>query len=179
MIKRTSIIAIMLMVLGAGALVAQDSETHDISININAVALLDIIDGTQISLTAETTTAGAAPTGNSDTSKELRYTSVIDSGAGTSRNITAEITAGSVPSGLSVTIESSAPSGSGTVGSTAGSVTLSSVSAQSIITGIGSGNTGTTSGPTLTYQLSVDSIGDLDAANSGTVTVTLTITEEV
>jgi hypothetical protein len=114
------------------------------------------------------------PTGSSDTSKILQYTSLV--AAGTTRNVTAAWGgADSAPAGTALLLEAtSVPGGCGTA---AGQITVSDI-AQNIITGIGSCATGTgASGAQLQYDLDITAVGSLVVGDSSTVTITFTLTD--
>lgn len=100
-----------------------------------------------------------------------------------SRRVTAAITSGTVPGGmvLKVTAGAAAGSGDGTLGGTAGVVTLDGT-AQNVVTAIGSCYTGdgTTNGHQLTYALELDAGGnyaDLDINDATTLEITYTLTD--
>jgi hypothetical protein len=157
---------------------------HSVSINIPEVALLDLEGGTSVSLSpSEPTEAGDAFNfaTATDASTWVNYSSIVASG--NTRSVTAEITTGSVPTGLllKVTASSDAAKGKGTMGTPASQITLSNTP-KNIITGIGSCYTGNgeTSGSNLTYALelnSVDDYNELVQANTS-LTITYTLTED-
>lgn len=170
---------------------AQDTRTdaHDVSVTIPEVALLDleVASGSKnITLAATAPTeAGNSITFTSATNNTLwmNYSSIKRTGTDPSRKVTVSLT-GSVPGGtvLRVIGGNDAAGGAGTVGSPTPIVTLSST-AQDFITGIGSAYTGTGAnrGHNLTYSLGLSATAGsyalLDAANSGTVTVTYTLSD--
>ncbi|VAW22727.1 hypothetical protein MNBD_BACTEROID01-99, partial [hydrothermal vent metagenome] len=111
----------------------------------------------------------------------VNYSSVVAAQA--SRNVTVQITNGSVPTGLTLTVAADvdAGAGNGTAGSSAGTVTLSST-AQTLISGVKScwtGN-GSGSGHNLTYALNLTSADNYsDLANADTdITITYTLTDD-
>jgi len=183
------------LILFFGALVfaqanAQDTNTdaHDVVIGIPEVALLDIESGsgTSINLTpAAPSEAGNAISFSSttNTSLWLNYSSIIGSTTEPTRKVTAAITSGTVPGGmlLKVLAAADAGGGDGTMGTSAGQLTLSGT-AQDLVTGIGSCYTGngTSNGHQLTYTLLLNPVAgsyanlDFDDANTLSVTYTLT-----
>jgi hypothetical protein len=168
-------------------LFAQDTNqgSHSISINIPEVALLDIEGGSSITLTPSSPIeAGLALDFSTATNNTLwvNYSSIVASGK--ARTISAAITSGTVPTGLTlkVTAGSYAGSGKGTHGSATSQVTLSGTG-QSVITAIGSSYTGNgaSSGHNLTYSLDLlnaDSYTNLVQANTP-ITVTYTINDDL
>lgn len=168
---------------------AQDTnkDKHNIDIKIPEVALLDIEAKSSTTLTFEgkaPTEAGLAIEFGTDANKDLwlNYSSIVGSKTEKSRDVTVQITSGTVPNGLSIEVaaEKDAGGGAGTVGTPAGTLTLSSA-AQKIITGVGSCYTGdgTTKGHNLSYLVKLDNskYGDLDFDQSGSVEVTYTLTD--
>lgn len=178
-----------LIVLSANATFAQDTKTanHLVNISIPEVALLDI--------EATTTTinlAGTAPIeaglpmafGADATNATIwmNYSSIVKGAL--LRNVGVKITAGTVPTGLKLTVLAGAASatGAGTKGAASAALTLTA-SSQNILTGIGSAYTGngTANGHLLTYQLGLsDTAADyanLDFDISNTVTITYTLSD--
>jgi hypothetical protein len=161
-----------------------DQDQHDVMFTIPEIALLDIEPtSSTITLTLEAPIAGGAPvtvsTDGTDNSKWLNYSSSVSPSA-TTRNISAHITSGSVPSGISLKLQASAYTGigAGVLGTPIGLITLNN-SPQNIITGIGGAYTGdgSTNGHQLTFTLSLENYGLLDNDNSTTIEVTFTITD--
>ncbi len=117
--------------------------------------------------------SGALATNNDNW---LNYTSAVQ--LGTTRNITARISAGTLPSGLSLQLTAGASgSGGGTRGTSAGVVTLTSTN-QNILTGITGAYTG--DGSNFGHQLSfalqaVNGNFATIATGSSTITITYTI----
>lgn len=181
------------IVLSANASFAQaDSKvaSHNVTINISEVALLDLESSTGTAITL----AGTAPTeageamsfaDATDSSIWMNYSSIV-SGTST-RNVTVAITGtGTVPEGLNLTVlaAADAAAGAGTLGAANPSVIILSGTPQDIIEGIGSAYTGdgSSAGHKLTYQLeyATDAAADyskLDFNNSDTVTITYTLTD--
>ncbi len=161
-----------------------DTDFHDVSMTLPEVALLDIEpDNSSIVLYLSPPLEGGDPvivaTGGTDHSKWLNYTSAI-SPSGTYRTVTAQITSGAVPSGLELSLQALAYSGSGAghLGTPTGSIVLSNV-AQNIITGIGGAYTGNGSfqGHELDYSLTLLNHASLDFDEAATIEITFTITD--
>lgn len=189
--KLSLIIASFVIVSGMSKVaIAQDNNdtneaSHGVNITIPTVALVDVEDAdgeaTTINLSPDVSAleAGEAidfSTAN-DNSLWLNYTSIV--GSGQTRNVTASIS-GTMPSGVSLKLQASGVStGNGTLGSSAGQITLSETG-QNVVAGIGSAYTesGVNNGHQLTYSLDMDveSYENL-VADEYNVTVTYTITE--
>lgn len=151
------------IVLSANAAFAQDTKvaTHLVTITIPQVALLDLEVATG---TTDVTLAGTAPTeaglpmtfGTAATNATIwmNYSSIVKGIL--LRNVGVAITAGSVPTGLKLTVQAGvdAGTGAGTMGTASSVLTLTGTS-QNIITGIGSAYTGdgAAKGRNLTYNL--------------------------
>ena len=189
----TKLLTFSLLIGGLGlAAQAQDTNTdsHALTVNIPEVALLDLEAdlGTSITLeaTAPTEAGLGADVNDSDDTIWVNYSSIVNGTQDASRNVTVEISAGTVPGGTMITLQAAAYSGSsgdGTQGTAGSAVTLSST-AQDIITAIGSCYTGdgVSSGHQLTYTLALDSTdpdaySKLDADDSNTLTVLYTLTD--
>ena len=166
-----------------------DSDSHDITISVPEVAILDIEPSASkdISLTPTAPTEAGNPISFAtaeNTSLWLNYSSIIGTTTEASRLITVAITGGTVPAGLDLTVQAAADAGTGagTMGTAAGgALTLTGV-AQNIVTAIGScyTNTPENNGHNLTYKIILESGGDyadLDFDDSATVTVTYTISD--
>ncbi|MBS3992591.1 MAG: hypothetical protein KGZ87_02625 [Bacteroidetes bacterium] len=185
--KTTKLVLLaIIMLMAFSSAYSQDTNTdsHTISIGIPKVALLDIesATGKNISLqgTAPTEAGEMVNFNATNSSLWLNYTS-IKSTANPSRNVSVQITAGTVPAGLQLTVQAGSFSGSGvgTFGTSAGVITLTGT-AQNLLTGIGSAYTGNgpSNGHNLTYTLSqVGSYAALDFDNSNTLTVTYTLSD--
>ena len=167
--------ALILLVGAVGVFAANDTATHDVTMQVLEVALIDLNDTGTITLTTTPPGAGGADvTGDSDTSKLLQYTSLVATGV--TRNITVQWGGtDAAPAGTSLLVEAtSVPAGCGVA---APQVTLSSV-AQNLVTTIGSCATGTgASGAQVTFTFSVDDIPSLVVGDNKTVTVTYTLTD--
>lgn len=165
---------------------AQDDadDLHTVAISIPEVAILDLEGTTSISLAVEAPTeAGEAVDFSNATNNDiwLNYSSITGTSEPT-RTVAAKISNNSVPSGmlLKVTAGADASAGDGTMGTSAGQVTLTS-SDQTVISGIGSSytGTGTSKGHQLTYALELDptagSYAQIDFDEDVTLTITYTI----
>ena len=139
---KTTVLAIVLMlVFDATAFALSDTATHDVTMQINEIALIDLNNATAITLTTNPPAAGGeAVLGDTDNTKLLQYTSLV--AAGVTRSITVEWGGGdSAPTGTSLSVEATsvpANCGAAVVGGTA----ISSTPA-AIIDTIGSCATGT------------------------------------
>lgn len=167
---------------------AQDSGTdsHDITISVPAVALVDIEPSANNSITmafVAPTEAGLPLTNPTDnTALWLNYSSIID-GDNPDRTISVQVDA--VYLGADILVEAAvyAGNGEGTMGTPSAQLTLTGI-AQNIITGIGSAYTGdgANNGHNLTYSLVASGAGtanyaDLEADAGTDVTVTYTISD--
>jgi len=170
---RAIIVAALFIVVGGFAFAQTDTESHDVQINVVEVAMLDLNNLTTVVLsTQDPANAGDAVSGSIDNAKRMFFTSL----ASGNRTVDARISAGSAPAGTGVSIvASNVPAGCGTASA---AVTLTG-SDQSFITGIGSCHTGLAPGITLTYQLVITDETQLSAGDTGTVTVMLTLTDDV
>ena len=174
--RRISIALLLLVFAASVSFGLTASDNHDITITISEVTLMALSSAATITLTIDNTglSAGVTPLGDSDNSKSLEYTT-INTGA-LERVVEAQLSV-AAPSGTTLSLEASDPGDSGGEGVSPGSVTLSDLSAGSILTNIGSSATAG-GGPTLTYTLAISDATALDTADSGDITVTLTLTED-
>ncbi len=183
----------LIMFLLIGTIATQTSaqvdnvDVHDVQIVIPEVALLDIepAGSKDIILTITEPSEEGDPLDFSTATNNtlyLNYSSIIGSTTESVRVVTAAITAGTMPGGmlLKVTAGADEGNGKGTVGATAGAVTLSGT-AQNVVTGIGSCYTNSPegNGHQLTYALEVDATnyGDLDFDDATTLTITYTLSD--
>ncbi|MDR6922259.1 MULTISPECIES: hypothetical protein [Chryseobacterium] len=174
----------------AGNLSAQDTKTdnHTVTISIPEVALVDIEPAATKNITLGFTAPDEA--GNpiipstANTTLWLNYSS-IKSVADPTRNVTVSMNAIIPGVDLHVTAAAATGSGGGTLGTSAGLLTLSGAD-QIIISGIGSAYTGngTNNGHNLTYALAAGSgpggvaaYADLQATATTIATVTYTISD--
>ena len=170
--------------LNANAQADDADDDHTVAISIPEVAILDLEGSTSVSLSVEAPTeAGEAVDFSNATNNAvwLNYSSIVGASE-TSRTVSAKISNNTVPGGmlLKVTAASDAGNGDGTVGSSAGQITLTS-SNQTVVSGIGSAYTGdgANNGHQLTYALVLDptagSYADIDFDEDVTLTITYTI----
>lgn len=157
----------------------QTTGNSSISITLPIVTLLDIEPTGNFTLNfVAPTEAGLRlvnPTSN--TTKWINYTSAI-APAGATRKVTASVN--QIIPGVNIRLQASAASGNGggTLGTTAGQVTLTTVPI-TIISGIGGAFTGNgaNNGHQLTISLVPNTYGDLSARTNTPVVITYTITE--
>jgi hypothetical protein len=175
------------IILTTTYLFAQDTNqgSHSISINIPEVAILDVEGGASITLTPSLPIEAGLPLDFSTATNNtlwVNYSSIVASGK--ARTVSAAITTGTLPTGLTLKVTAGvyAGTGKGTFGTPTSQVTLSATG-QSVITGIGSSYTanGVSNGHNLTYALgllSVDNYNNLIFANTS-ITVTYTINDDL
>lgn len=150
-----------------------------IALTLPVVTLLDIEPtGTfTLNFTAPTEAGQALTAPAANNTKWINYTSAIASG-GLTRRITASIN--QLVPGISIRVQAAAASGSGggTLGTSAGQVTLSTT-ATNIITGIGGAFTGNgaNNGHRLTISVAVNTYANLSALTNSPIVITYTITE--
>ncbi len=186
--KKLVVLSIALMMsFGMVYAVSGDTETdnHVVKLSIPEVALLDLEGNTSVTLTPTAPTeAGEAFDFSSATSSAVwvNYSSVV--AAAKARSVSVQITDGVVPNGLTLTVVAGtdAGQGKGNVGSSAGTITLSS-DAQTLISNVRSCWTGTgaSKGHNLTYALdltSEDNYGDLANADTD-IEITYTISDDI
>lgn len=175
-IIRTLTVTVATIVLLSGAAAfGEDTATQSVTMEVNTIAVVDVT-GNPATLTITAPGAGGAdPVDASDNSTFVQYTSTVPNGQ--TRRITAEVeVADTPPAGTILTLQAAPAGGEGTGAGETGNLTDT---AQDIITGIASVATGTggSDGAQLTYRLKVDDVTALEAGDSETVTVTLTLTE--
>jgi len=175
----TILIVCVLTLLSANIFAASDSATHDVTMNVNEVVLIDINDtGTLTLNTTAPANGGEDPTGETDsTSKLLQYTSLVTSG--TTRNIQVSWSGaldGACPAGTHLEAEAiTVPGGCGSA--VASGVTVSAVD-QNIITSIGSCATGTgANGAQMEYRFVVDTVSSLVVSDTTSVRLVFTLTD--
>ena len=172
------LMVLALLVIAGFAFAASANVTHVINLQVIEVVAVGLNDASAITLTTVApVTPGDPPTGQSNNSKYLRYTTV-NSGV-TTRRVTAQMSV-AAPAGTALQLETTIGSGgAGTQGVTTGPETLTNASATDVITGIASCYTGTggTDGAQLTYTLLVTAPGSLVVAAAVPVTITLTLTD--
>ncbi|MBN2775542.1 MAG: hypothetical protein JXR31_14900 [Prolixibacteraceae bacterium] len=157
-----------------------NEDSHSISIQIPEVALLDLEGSTSITLAPTAPTEAGNPLDFSSATNSniwVNYSSIVATGL--TRSVSAAITTGSVPAGLTlkVTAGSFSGSGQGNTGSPASQITLSS-SSQNVLTGIGSCYTGNgaSNGHNLTYVLALDPSQDYEDIVQGNTSITVKYT---
>ncbi|MET3038515.1 hypothetical protein ABXT08_20695 [Chryseobacterium sp. NRRL B-14859] len=174
----------------SGNLCAQDTNTdnHTITISIPEVALVDIepaaTKNITLGFTAPTEAGNPIVASAADNTLWLNYSS-IKSVADPTRNVSVKLNAIIPGIDIQVTAAAATGSGAGTLGTSAGLLTLSAAD-QTIISGIGSAYTGNgaNNGHNLTYALaagsgpgSVAAYADLEATATTVATVTYTISD--
>jgi hypothetical protein len=186
---KNSIISFAFLLIFAGAVTAADNNTdaHKITIGIPNIALLDI-EPNNDGFDMDVTQAVANEAGNpldftvTNATKWLNYTSVVNSGQ--TRRITAQITTGTLPSGVSLKVQAATSSTrKGTLGTTTGVKTLLTSGTVDVITGIGSCYTqnGANKGSLLSYSIEMADDNSTSwsqlVSDDYEVTITYTITE--
>ncbi|UCA58058.1 MULTISPECIES: hypothetical protein [Chryseobacterium] len=174
----------------SGNVNAQDTNTdgHTITISIPEVALVDIepaaTKNITLGFTAPTEAGSPIIPSAANNTLWLNYSS-IKSDADPSRNVSVKLNAVIPGVDVHVTAAAATGSGGGTLGTSAGLLTLSAAD-QTIISGIGSAYTGngTNNGHNLTYALvagsgpgGVANYADLLATATTSATVTYTISD--
>ena len=189
---KISLVLVAMIAFGANsyAQLRADSKTdaHDVTITIPEVALLDIEPSGSNTITlgpAVPTEAGDPLDFSSATDNTLwmNYSSIIGSTTEPTRDVTVQITNGTMPGGMTLKVLAAADAGNGAgnFGTPTAEVTLTTT-AQNIVTGVGSCYTvsGINNGHQLTYTLSLTApanYGNLDFDDATTLTVTYTISD--
>ncbi len=175
--KKTLVLIAVALVIVSGAFAQTSTVNHQVQLNVPAVAMIGLNDVTTITLNVVAPlVAGDNPTGESNSSKYLRYTTI--NAPTTTRMVTvAWGGADAAPAGTSLHVAATVPGGRGTA---AGDVTITGTG-QNLITGIPSCVTGiaAASGANLTYGLVVDTPASLAFGDNHLVTVTYTLTEDL
>lgn len=165
----TTMAPAIIAALLTGSAMANSSNTHehDVNIVVNEIAMLDFNTATPVAFEVMApANAGEIPVIHStDHSRKLYFTSVVNSGE--QRNITVSHN-GSVPAGLSLSMQASGPgtAGMGNKGFVSdgdfSSLRPISNTAQVVVAGIGSGftDTGNDAGVDLDYSLEISSNGE-------------------
>jgi hypothetical protein len=183
------------LALGAisfGAFAQDDADDdHTVTVGVPETFLVDIEPAASKNITVGPEMAAPAEAGAaldfsaaSDNTLWLNYSSIVENNTDT-RDITVAVTSGTIPTGITVTVQAGADAGNGdgTVGTAAGSAITLSGTAQNIVTGIGScyTNTGASNGHNLTYTVALTSgsgnYAQLFTDNNTALTVTYTITD--
>lgn len=171
-------ILLMALCTLSGSVYSQTASTT-VSLTLPVVTLMDVEPTGSITLSftrpTEAGNALAAPTPN--TSKWINYTSAIASG-GLTRRITASVN--QIIAGVNIRLQAAAASGAGggTLGTSAGQVTLTTTPT-TIISGIGGAFTGNgaNNGHALTISLATGTYANLQAQTNTAIVITYTITE--
>lgn len=169
----------LLLFLEAFTAFAQTSATHPINFTLPEIALVDVEPEMQaITLSLiNVNEAGAPINAVTDNSKWVNYTSAVPQF--TNRSITAQLSGGTLPNGVVLTLTAANPSGSGsgTLGASAGTVTLSNTPVV-IINGIGGAYTGNgvNNGHQLTYTLKITDLQNLTIGTTS-LSVIFTLTD--
>ena len=168
-------IVICLLLFSTVVFALDDNASHDITLNVVDVCIIDLNSTATITLNIVAPAQGGQnPVGETDSSKLLQYTSLTS--LGNHRVIAANWAAmDSAPVGTSLRLEvTSVPAGCGTAGA---QITLSNT-AQFLISSIGSCVTGTGSnGARLLYTFNVDNVSQLVVGDTSTVTVIFTLSD--
>lgn len=166
---------------------AQDDNTdaHNIVVSIPEVALLDLeaSAGTSIELGLDAPLEAGEMVSfpSQDNSIWLNYSSIVGSTTEPSRNVTVQISSGSVPSGTFIEVEAAADAGNGdgTMGAPSSALTLSTAP-QKIINNIGGSysGTGVGNGHQLLHYLEITNYSLLDFEDANTLTIVYTLTDD-
>ena len=169
---------LILLFLGLSNCLGQTTGSAAVGISLPSISLLDIAPnntGLTFNVTAPTE-AGTQATTSTNNTKWLNFTSAVALGA--TRSIRVQMT-GTLPTGLSLNLATSAYSGSGAgaLGTPVSSITLSTTS-QTVVSGIGGAFTGDgiNNGYNLSYSLTIDNYASL-RAQSRTVSIIYTIVD--
>ena len=176
----TLLVLCLLSVLCVSIYAASDTATHDVTMNVNEVVLIDVNNAGTLTLnTTAPANGGENVTGQTDsTSKLLQYTSLV--AATTTRSISIEWSTteldGACPAGTH--LEAEAITVPGSCGSAVpGGVTVGG-SPLAIITAIGSCATGTgASGAQMEYRFVVDTVSSLVVGDTKSVRLLFTLTD--
>lgn len=176
--NRIHVITLVALVslLGAGAALAEtDTATQTVTLTVNEVAEIAVTGNVAMTLD-NPATPGNDPADQSDSLTRIQYTSVV-TGAQT-RKITAEITDGAIPGGTHLELGASGETAN--EGSPLADFDLTVGAAHDLVSSIGSVATGSgaSDGLVLDYVWEVDSVIDLDTADSDVLTVTFTLTDD-
>jgi len=150
------------------------SATTAVSATVASFCLMAVTSSAVTLTVSNPATPGGVPANPTNSGAYAQYSSTVASGV-TRRVTAAWATGNSAPTGCSLLLLATVPSGKGT---SAGQITISTT-AQNLVTGIGGCATGTTgtSGAQLTYTLSIGTMTSLVANESKTATITLTLTD--
>ena len=177
--KRVAVAAALgLAAVGAAALT--DTDSHTVTMTVDEIALVNLDDTTNITLTiVAPASGGQQPVNAINATKQLQYTSVVTPLA--TRTITLSWGGAGAPAGTSLLAEvTGIISTIGSCGTTTGSITVSTTDT-SLVNAIGGCATGTgaTDGAALQYTLQIDDFTLLQAAQTTNETLTFTLTEDL
>lgn len=180
--------AVWPLLMGPAEISGQSSSSRQLlnfTVQIPEIALIDIEPGgaANINLTLSSPTEAGREMNTSvasDNSLWLNYSSSLAAGRTTTRKVNVQISGGEVPAGASIRLSASRylGSGKGTFGQPSGTITLTN-SPQTLISGIGGCFTGDgiNNGHQLNFSLVVSDYSLLDLAQSSTLRLTYTITD--
>jgi hypothetical protein len=174
---RALLVAGLLIVAGFAFGQATDTADHEIQININHVAMIDLNNGGLLTLTTtDPAQAGEVFQGDSDSDRELYYTLLTASNG----NIQAQLNNvgydTAPPAGTLLYVEATSTSGTGSPGTVQPQITLTTT-AQTIVGAIGTCYTGRAvdDGAQLLYTLAIDDPSLVTADDSATLQVIYTL----
>lgn len=170
-LKAARAAAACLLLLLAGEI---RSATTAVSATVASFCLMAVTSNAVTLTIANPASPGGIPANPVNSGTYAQYSSTV--AAGVTRRVTAAwATGNAAPTGCSLLLLATVPSGKGT---SAGTITLSTT-AQNLVTGIGGCATGitATSGAQLTYTLSIGTVTSLVANESKSATITLTLTD--
>lgn len=149
-------------------MVGQTTGNASATINLPSVALLDIEPAGTISLNFTAPTEAGAVLGSSSTNstKWINITSAVTTGL--TRRVTAQISGGTLPNGVRLSLSVANPVGGAGTRGTPVTLTYLTTTAQTIINSIGGAytNTGSGSGFNLTYALDIQTYSILKSGIS-------------
>ncbi|MFC3812074.1 hypothetical protein [Lacihabitans lacunae] len=188
---KTIKITFLALALSGYAATAQDTKTdkHTLEIKIPEVAILDIESTGESNAISLAATAPIEAGNALDFSKALNtdlwinYSSIVGKKSDPTREVTVQVTSGTIPSGIEILVAAAkdAGQGEGKVGSPVDELILSTAP-QKIITEVGSAYTGNgpKRGHNLTYKLQQkkDAYGEIDFDQSGSLTVVYTLSDK-
>ena len=181
--RKVKILVLMssLVVALSGLGLAQVTDAHQVTMQVQDVALLAIIGGNITLTIGAPGTPGLPPGDATNSTCRLQYTALVP--LSQNRSITVAWDSGNVaPAGtqLSVTATPAGLGSGATEGASAGSVIISD-SPQPVVTGIGSCYTGTggTDGAQLAYLLDITNGSLLVSGETQVAIVTYTLTDAV
>jgi hypothetical protein len=174
--RKSLILSASLILFLVGTVMAQtDTASHTVTMNINEIAVLNLIGG-NITMTVEAPgNGGETPANPADSNCYLQYTSTVAD----TLTRTIEVAWGgsdAAPAGCSLLVTATPGAGEGTASAQR---TISSTG-QTVVTAIGSCATGTggADGAQLAYVLSVNDVSSLLSDGDKTATITYTLTDD-